>query len=579
MKKWKQWFCGALVCLLLFSSVVGCAGKNGPHDETDSSGEGTTAATDEGNTNFSISVSDLADYAVIRSADAGADVLAAMQSLISAVKSAYSVTLSPKDDYYREDVPSLAIGEHEILIGDVDRDESRTFLQSLKASDWGYGAVNGKLVIAGRTEEGTVKAVEHFIESCMGKENGIFFASSQAYLLRGSYRYEVMKLNEVELGAYSIVYPSANSRNEKMIAEYVQEHLQEVGGYVLPVLRDTEFTSGKAICIGEVDSKLTADLTAEKEQLLASDNNSQYYIGAGNNGVWVAAKYYSGMMAGALALLERFTSQTETSISVSVENGAVTNYTESEKITSMSFNILYNTSQEGSAERMERVVKMIAAYMPDTIGVQEATTTWMNFLKQELGIMYECVGVGRNADLSGECSAVFYRRDKFTLVEEKTLWLSKTPTIAGTKFTDSSLPRIMTYAVLKRNIDGMMFAHVNTHLDHIGAAEKQIEVLVNLLKDLDYPLIVTGDFNVTPTSEVYKTMVSSGYSDSSAIADSAQVSGTFHAYTDKKDHIIDYLFIKNGTLAVRSYKVCNEQIDGGLPSDHYPIYVEYQFYK
>ena len=78
----------------------------------------------------------------------------------------------------------------------------------------------------------------------------------------------------------------------------------------------------------------------------------------------------------------------------------------------------------------------------------------------------------------GEYSAIFYRTDKFDLIESGTKWLSPTPDEPCSYYVykdpdtgvtyRANFPRIMTYAVLERKTDGARFIYVNTHLDHNG---------------------------------------------------------------------------------------------------------------
>ena len=94
-----------------------------------------------------------------------------------------------------------------------------------------------------------------------------------------------------------------------------------------------------------------------------------------------------------------------------------------------------------------------------------------------------------------------------------------------------------------------------------------------LKKYAEYPLILTGDFNVFPDSEVYAevflkdTRIASGFTGKCS---------TYHGYghyTDEEDVIIDYCFVSDN-LTVKSYQVATDKVDGKYVSDHYPVIAE-----
>jgi endonuclease/exonuclease/phosphatase family metal-dependent hydrolase len=226
---------------------------------------------------------------------------------------------------------------------------------------------------------------------------------------------------------------------------------------------------------------------------------------------------------------------------------------------------------------------MIDKYAPDTIGFQEATTYWMGLLKQRLGDRYGYVGVGRNADHSGEASPVFYLKSKFELIDSGTRWMTSTPDVSGSKIPESSLPRVYSYAVLKVIATGQTFVHVNTHLEHTSeeAREIQARYLVEFLeryRTTGVAYIVTGDFNCERGAGSYTTMVNAGLSDSLNVAEKKEPGTTYHGY-GKTSLLIDHIFI-SGSVTVDFYRACTETFsseNGGVayPSDHNPVIIDY----
>lgn len=89
-------------------------------------------------------------------------------------------------------------------------------------------------------------------------------------------------------------------------------------------------------------------------------------------------------------------------------------------------------------------------------------------------------------------------------------WLSKTPAKAGSISFNSAFPRLCTWAKLV--IEGNEILVFNMHLDHTtdDVRENQINVAIDEIKTINkecLPLIVCGDFNSGPNSNIYKTLI------------------------------------------------------------------------
>ncbi len=232
--------------------------------------------------------------------------------------------------------------------------------------------------------------------------------------------------------------------------------------------------------------------------------------------------------------------------------------------------------------RLVNLPAMVRKYLPDILGVQEATPRWMETLKAALP-EYDCVGVGRengaNDAKSGEHSAIFYRKDLFELLAFDTKWLSETPDVPGSKLEDSSYIRVATYATLRRKSDGLCFLHLNTHLDSCKVSCKQIAVILDLLKAWNpegLPVVHTGDFNFNPNTQNYQMYIDAGFANSLLLADetSEKTDDTPFPYTTLDRYKFDYIFVKAAKTHVYQHRVCSEQINGEYVSDHFPVFAE-----
>lgn len=244
----------------------------------------------------------------------------------------------------------------------------------------------------------------------------------------------------------------------------------------------------------------------------------------------------------------------------------------------MSFNVRCKSDPEGSINnRSKLVTAVIDQYAPDSFGVQEATAKWMRILKKEFGDRYECVGHPRDRlGPFSEYSAVFYLKDKYTVVDSGTFWLSETPEVKYSVSFDSACRRIASWAMLEDKETGLRYTHINTHLDHVLESTRvgQAGVLLDYLKEFQKngTVVITGDFNAYEEESVYTEMVKIS-DDVSKTAKTADKGITYHNYGKIENDgrsAIDYIFVTKGTEA-ENYRIIDNTVMGMYPSDHYPI--------
>lgn len=265
----------------------------------------------------------------------------------------------------------------------------------------------------------------------------------------------------------------------------------------------------------------------------------------------------------------------------------------------MTFNIRFNNPADGRnawPRRRDDVAKLIAAERPDVIGMQEALSGQIDDLKERLDD-YAWYGVGRDdGKAKGEFAPVFYRRDRFDVLDKGTFWLSETPEKPGSKGWDAALPRIATWLRLRDKQSGGAFLFANVHFDHRGerARLESGRLLRRKLAEIagDVPVVLVGDFNSTPTSPPYKAIVEGGKDAPTAkneqgkdamhqvvFRDAHEVAAkregpdtTWNGFNRPVDgNRIDHVFVDNG-WTVESYRIADgKTADGRFYSDHFPI--------
>ncbi|MDR0995368.1 MAG: endonuclease/exonuclease/phosphatase family protein [Tannerella sp.] len=249
----------------------------------------------------------------------------------------------------------------------------------------------------------------------------------------------------------------------------------------------------------------------------------------------------------------------------------------------MSFNIRYDNPADSLNNwkyRKDVAAQAVKMNDVDLLGTQEVLVNQLNDLKARLP-EYTALGVGRDdGKTAGEYSAIFYKTKRFENLKSGTFWLSATPDVAGSKGWDGGCRRIATWAVLKDKATGRDFFYINTHLDNVGKIARKEGVTVLLKRAKLYaggrPIIITGDFNSTPQSEVYAHVTSDGiYRDSRIVAKTVlgNAKGTFHDFgkiPPEKREFIDYVFVTK-QFQVDTFRVLPEKIDTTYLSDHCPI--------
>ena len=554
----KYWMIYAIVLLALIIAVtaivwIALAGK-----ENDDSPEEYAQIT----------MADLSKYALICASKTANSTMTQYWKLQSQIEDMLGAKPKAETDH-------IDATEFEILVGNTNREESKTFLSGLLWDDYGYAIVGNKIVIAGHTDEGTTNAMKHFLEHIKnGDHTTVFFSNKNQYLFRYPYISDTFMLNGIDVSRAKIVVNEEGS--DAQIAQVIADKSLELCGRRPEIVTDFEVKAGDALIIIGMSSLVPEALQAEWDAAQAStEGQFSYYINHTDNVVWINTAVLEGYRAINRDILPQI--QANETASITLSTGLVK---VPQLFSVMSFNVCVWAFDDSHTRR---VIDTILENIPSVFGVQEADVAWMTALNKGLGDIYTSVGIGRDGIDKGEHSAIFYRTDMFHLVDSGTKWLSNTPDVMASKFPEANFPRIMTYAVLERKTDGARFLYVNTHLDHDGknsievgeqVRQRQIEVLIAEIKKLgDLPTIVTGDFNVTDQASAYTTMIGAGFLDSAKVAKEGEMKPTYNGMDDNyAGAIIDYIFVSPELAdVVNEYTVCPAKRNGGWISDHNAI--------
>ena len=558
MRKFKKrYICAVLCALTVLTSLCACANK------TDEAVESNIAFDTARDSDTAAAIGELTrealeGYTIVYPQFEDDIFEEIVRELTLAIKTKYGVELNTADDFVREGT-KFVVKDKEILLGWTNREESKSVCEEIKkVGDYEIRLVGEKLVIAGMSKESMTDAVKKFIEIMESNGDEILFEQSQSVSFKVMYELETITLNGTDISEYTIVYQD----NCEKLARSISELITERTGIAL-TLQSTikSLPEGKNIYVGNT--------TAPKPY--SKNDEDAYFIGVVNDDFYLYSEDIVGVNRAVNEFVEALNN---TNGSVTVDAGRITY--EDTSLKSMTFNVYWDTSD---STRVNNVITTIKKHMPDTFGVQEATGEWMNKLNDALKDDYAYVGVGRNGtgDINDEYCAVFYRKDKFKLVDSGTKWLSRTPDKVS-KMEGAIYQRIFTYALLEDIQTKKQLVHINTHTDHVSPDEggyqvrlEQVKVITAFIKAnfADIPYIVSGDLNDPKTAPSISHLLASGMDDSADIALISDKEPTF------KQTTIDFLLVSEGDFTVYEYDVETEKFNGSYPSDHRAVIIKY----
>lgn len=234
-------------------------------------------------------------------------------------------------------------------------------------------------------------------------------------------------------------------------------------------------------------------------------------------------------------------------------------------------------------DRAPHIVNLIQFHGIEIVGIQEAFLHQLQGLTSALGYAY--LGVGRDdGKEKGEHTAILYDPTKFKLLKNGTFWLSPTPE-KPSKGWDAALNRICSWGKFEDQ-SGTEFYAFNVHYDHVGqkAREESSKLVLSKISEINQenaPVILMGDFNVSPDNLAYTLITSnSDWKDARLISKIPAYGpqGTFTAFDWDRmpDQIIDHLFVK-GDVQVLRHGILSDNYGKKYPSDHFPVMIEVEF--
>lgn len=248
----------------------------------------------------------------------------------------------------------------------------------------------------------------------------------------------------------------------------------------------------------------------------------------------------------------------------------------------MSYNIrLIADDRENSwPNRREEMASLLNYYEPDFIGLQEVVEAQRTYLLGQMPA-YQSIGVARDdGKAQGEYSCIFYKKQKYRLLQQGTFWLSPTPDQVSFGW-NAACRRVCTYGLFERLSDHYQCWVLNTHFDHLGdtARLESARLIIQKAKLLRQthpaPLFLTGDFNSRP-GEAPEQLLNTTFTNTRKIARTPPLGApdTWNEFRHdlKPKGTIDFIFaFTEDHPVVDKFITITHSFDQRYPSDHFPV--------
>jgi endonuclease/exonuclease/phosphatase family metal-dependent hydrolase len=249
------------------------------------------------------------------------------------------------------------------------------------------------------------------------------------------------------------------------------------------------------------------------------------------------------------------------------------------------YNMRYDNAQDtlnAWVKRLPVIAELIQFHEIDLFGAQELLDHQVKGLKQQLA-EFEWTGVARDDGFAkGEYSPIFFRKDKFKLLEKGNFWLSESPDKPSIGW-DAALPRICSWGKFQDLKTKKIFFVFNTHFDHKGtlARVNSSRLILDKMRQLaaGKPVILMGDFNFDQHHDGFQILQASSVKDAYGLAPFRMANtSTFNNFDIRTtgDRRIDHIFLSS-EFKVTKYGILTDSYQGKLPSDHFPVMIAISF--
>lgn len=169
-------------------------------------------------------------YQLVRPENGTGAEIESIQALQKSIRDKTGTELTLSDDWFRteEEIPAC-----EILVGEVNRAETRAARAELFYEDFIIRLSGDKLVVLGDTPENTARAVDYLLENLI-TDTGLTLSADFCYHEKSGYSAPNVTVGGISLREYRIAYEdNANLENARLLQRMIGEYC----GYSLPVVK------------------------------------------------------------------------------------------------------------------------------------------------------------------------------------------------------------------------------------------------------------------------------------------------------------------------------------------------------
>ena len=269
-------------------------------------------------------------------------------------------------------------------------------------------------------------------------------------------------INNKPLENYSVVYASASDacRFNLENANLLKDAVLKKTGIDLPVVADSEpLATENAVYVGSSFATLPESAPSlacdEMNTLCAVKDGNVYLAGGALLSDYLAVKNFVDEFFSEEANAEAVEVSSEVKSLLDIKNVPLT---EGAEFRAMTYNILAEYPSWGTyltvEQRSEAFNAVIDAYSPDVVGIQEVSEQWYVEIPKRYEGKYSFVFPRTPDDKFINMSTVWYKNEKFELVDSDLQYFS---------YRGPNKIRLVTWAVLKDKDTGKKLAFLNTH--------------------------------------------------------------------------------------------------------------------
>lgn len=263
----------------------------------------------------------------------------------------------------------------------------------------------------------------------------------------------------------------------------------------------------------------------------------------------------------------------------------------------VTYNVLFNRYDHNLDEenrwpqRLPRIVELLEEMRPDILSVQELFTN--QFIDLRPHVEHTFAFYCRDCE-DGELSGIFYRKERFELIDSKVCYMTCTPDIPSSA--------TLTMVQLKDLKTGKMFAVFNAHLSSSNAEKRdfQARFIAKNIKSFAQrmPVILTGDLNTFPNrldleklpfydgDYIHRLLTAGVLKDSKDVSILGHL-GPISTFSNASDDAIpftgtgtpgvflDHIYVSKG-IQVLIHAVQAGTVNGHFPSDHLPVLIDFR---